>query len=153
MSCNCSKVTADNTIEQPTLLMTMNNNPDVWVDVIYNGGNYLHYVPSPTGILRQFGLKNYGLGKKGMKLKVHERDLPSLLFSRYEIEVEEIPVLDFNTKSNSDVNLNETLEEMQDIFLDKIEENSINPMHTIETENNTIVIEKPKRNYKSKTKV
>lgn len=50
---------------------------DEFIDAIYNGPKTPHYIPSTTGVIKHYGIKNYGMGKFGDRIRVHKEDLTS----------------------------------------------------------------------------
>lgn len=79
MACGCSK--NKTVVNQNQPLVAPNNqlfdratDPN-FVKVIYNGPDYPHLIGSPTGIIAQFGMMDYGMGKKGIEFYVHRNDL------------------------------------------------------------------------------
>ncbi len=49
-----------------------------FLDAIYNGPSTPHYIPSTTGVITSYGIKNYGMGKKGDRIRVHVNDINSV---------------------------------------------------------------------------
>ena len=76
--CGCNnkagqKVVQDNNIDTDAIL-----SQPPFKTVTYKGPEYKHYVGSPTGIITQFGLRNYGSYKFGELMKVHPADIAAL---------------------------------------------------------------------------
>lgn len=150
MSCNCNKVIDRDTIEEITIDALVAENPELWTTVSYNGATYLHYIPSPTGALRQYGLRNYGLGKKNIQLKVLKVELPSLLFTEITPIIEPNnsvrsvePVVDFTNNTNPIV---ETTDELFDDVLEQTTNNDIEEVKDTKSDKKT----KSSKTYRKK---
>jgi len=46
-----------------------------FVEIQYYGAGYTHLVGSPTGVIRQYGILNYGTHKRGDIFMVHVKDV------------------------------------------------------------------------------
>ena len=46
-----------------------------FIKCVYHGREYMHFIPSLTGIIRNFGLDNYGYVKSGSVIYVHKDDV------------------------------------------------------------------------------
>lgn len=136
MACNCNKVTDNNTSEPMSISRAMQNNPDDIVEVIYNGATYPHYVPSPTGASKLLGLKHYGLHKRGDKLRIHKKELPSILFTQV---IEEIPEISLELNKSEVPQLSDYLKDIEQNLIDRVND-----------DNSVEKIEKSKRSFKKK---
>lgn len=87
MACGCSKnKVAQPVVPQQNVLQNSSNsnnrnnidfsNHPEFVKAIYKGPEgYTHLIGSPTGIIANFGIRDYGLGKGGSIIYVHKADL------------------------------------------------------------------------------
>ena len=87
MACGCNKAkvaqpiapqqAAQNNmagVTSPKGSIDFSSHPE-FVKVVYNGPSYTHLVGSPTGIIANFGIRDYGMGKGGSIIFVHKADL------------------------------------------------------------------------------
>ncbi len=84
MGCGCNKAKAVQPLAQQQIQQNAQNlsiSPSLEgqnnvVKVVYKGPNYSHMISSPTGIIRElYGMQNYGLGKNGDIIYVHQKDV------------------------------------------------------------------------------
>ena len=101
MGCNCAnknKLNQPNTVVNSTpqtvdqvYQLLEQQDKDEFIDVIYQGPEYLHYIGSPTGIITKYNLRNYGLARKGNVVKIHIDDFNKSpwLFTKVETKLKE----------------------------------------------------------------
>ena len=81
MGCGCGGNTATKDVSHHMAAPILERNfkevfmSEDFIPVIYRGPNYTHLIPSRTGVLVKYNLKNYGLGKGGVKIRVHKDDI------------------------------------------------------------------------------
>ena len=85
MGCGCNKAKAVQPLAQQQVQQNAQNlssSPSLEgqnniVKVVYKGpAAYSHMIGSPTGIIRElYGMQNYGLGKNGDIIYVHQKDV------------------------------------------------------------------------------
>jgi len=98
-----------------------------FVDVIYNGSIHSHYIGSPTGIIRQYGILNYGYHKKGDAIRVHKDDLAKsngILFIETIKPVREVQLVTEEVVLVDDIVVNE--EEDTELSTNEVEEETVN---------------------------
>lgn len=109
--CGCGKKKPDNSLNAENLRSRGVNNQLVVKDVtsgndfvpaIYNGPDYPHYIPSSTGIIAQYGILNYGMGKNGDRINVHRNDLEKSR-GRLYLPVQEEGELEMANKGNEGI--------------------------------------------------
>jgi hypothetical protein len=85
MACGCGKKKTFNEVSRSVQTLKTRGSTEAeivkeatdgeeFIYAIYNGPNYPHYLPSPTGVISQYGILNYGMGKRGDRIKVHKLD-------------------------------------------------------------------------------
>jgi hypothetical protein len=67
------------------------DDPD-FIEVVYSGKNYGHWIYSATGVLKQYRITNYGYHTNGAHLRVHVKDVEAEPH-RFErmVSIEEVP--------------------------------------------------------------
>ena len=164
MGCGCNKkagtpVAAVSPVSQAMFQMELSMKPD-FKQVIYNGPNYSHLVPSRTGVIAKLGMRDYGVGKKGSALYVHIDDItayPELyqLVERPQIEQQETVLLTEKEDENSEVDLLEDENSEVDLLEDEnsevdLLEDENSEVDLLEEKINTVEILTPKKSKKRK---
>lgn len=166
MGCGCGKKTQTHAVSSVQIttaeVMSQTLNGEDFILVEYLGPSYEHLIPSPTGIIAKFGLRNYGIGKRGAQVKVHKDDaqnsslfaiIPNKIVEHAEaLSVKNILTNEKIVVQEQNDSIIDKEDELVDDFVD--EENKLSDNFVVAQNNDNADANleevKPKRTYKRK---
>lgn len=87
--------------------------------------NYVHLITSPTGVVLKDGMRNYGTGKSGRKLRVHVDDVKATPKTFVRIVQKELPPVEEDDDEELIEQLNADLSKDQGVTEDVDEDESV----------------------------